>query len=128
MRALDSSFVIDLLRSVPVAVSKAAEFDGTGEIIAIPSPCVAEVVRGAQLSGRREARRTEEFLGQLEVLPLDAPAAHLSGLIAAECGERGREVPLLDCLIAGIVRVHRATLVTRDADFSCVPGLVVETY
>ena len=126
MRAVDSSFVVDLLPSVPAAASKAADLDRDPEIIAIPSPCMAEVVRGAHLVGAPEVRRAEELLAQLEASPRETPAAHAAGVILGECADRGREVPLSDCLIAGIVRTRRLSRVTRDVNFSRISGLVVE--
>ncbi len=128
MRCVDSSFLIDLMRSVPSAVAKASELEKDRQTIAIPAPCVAEVVRGASLGGPRERRQTEELLDQLEVLPLDARSARAAGQLAAECAVRGMDVPLLDCLIGAIARVHEAVLITRDSDFARIPGLVVETY
>lgn len=128
MRCVDSSFVIDLLRGLPAAVARAAELDAEGQVVALPAPCVPEVVRGGHLAGPREVRRTEQLLAQFEILPLDLAAAHTAGRIAVECDARGTRVPMLDCLIAGIVREHHAPLISRDSDFARIPGLLVETY
>lgn len=128
MRCVDSSFLIDLMRSVPSAVAKAGQLERDRQVVAIPSPCVAEIIRGATLGGSKERRLTEELLDQLEVLPLDGRSARAAGLLAAECIGRGTNVPILDCLIAAIAREHEATLITRDADFARIPGLAVETY
>jgi predicted nucleic acid-binding protein len=128
MRCIDSSFLIDLMRAVPLAVEKASHLEKDLQVLAIPSPCVAELIRGANLGGPKERRQTEELLDQLEILPLDGRSARAAGQIAAECATRGRDVPLLDCLIAAIARLHDATLITRDPDFARIPGLAVETY
>ncbi len=128
MRCLDASFLIDLLRSVPSAVTKAAELGRLGETLATPASCVAEVLRGANLGSRREARRTEELLAQLDVLPIDLSVAREAALISVECDRRGIAVPLMDCLVAAAARTQHAPLVTRDADFARIPGLLVETY
>lgn len=39
---------------------------------------------------------------------------------------KGRTLSPADLLIAALVRYHRGVLVTRDRDFSDVPGLAVE--
>jgi tRNA(fMet)-specific endonuclease VapC len=128
VRCVDSSFLIDLMRSVPEAVQKAALLEKDRASLAIPSPCVAEIIRGAALGGSKERRQTDSLLEQLDILPLDGRSARLAGQLAAECALRGRDVPLLDCLIAAIVRTHDATLITRDSDFARIPGVSVETY
>jgi predicted nucleic acid-binding protein len=128
MRCLDSSFLIDLLRSVPAALEKAAELEGVQEVLATPALCAAEVLRGAHLGARREIVRTEELLAQLDVLSFDLEDAREAASISTECHRRGREVPLLDCAVAAVARRHRAPLITRDADFAQIPGLLVETY
>jgi tRNA(fMet)-specific endonuclease VapC len=128
MRCFDSSFLIDLLRSVPAAVLKVSELEKTGEELATPALCAAEILRGARLGAKREIERTEDLLAQLEVLPFDLETAREAANVAAECHKRGRVVPLLDCAIAATARQHRARLVTRDADFARIPGLSIETY
>jgi predicted nucleic acid-binding protein len=102
--------LIDVLRSVPAALEKVVELEGSHEVLATPAPCAAEVLRGAHLGARREIQRTEEFLAQLDVLPLDIDAAREAAIISAECHRRGREVPLLDCAVAAIAKRHRAPL------------------
>jgi tRNA(fMet)-specific endonuclease VapC len=128
MYCADASFLIDLLRGVPAAVQKASDFEARGQLLAIPAPCVAELVRGASIGSSRERERTEELIDTLEILPLDSRSALIAGKIAAESTNRGQEVPLLDCLIAAIAQLAEATLITRDRDFARIPGLTVETY
>ena len=97
-------------------------------MLATATPCLAEVVRGTRFSGKPEREAAEGLLRQLEVLSVDESSARLAGEIAAETVRRGREVGLVDCLIAGVAIAQKATLVTRDTDFSRIPGLSLETY
>lgn len=127
-RYLDTTFLVDLLRGVTPAVDKSLQFKESQETLATPSPCVAEIVRGIAHSSPRIRESAEHLLGQLDIRPLDGRAARLAGTVAAETSRRGEEVNLVDCLVAAIVLSDEGVLVTRDSDFSRVPGLHVETY
>lgn len=116
------------MRSVPSAGAKAGQLERERQVLALPAPCVAEVLRGASLGDSQQRRQTEELLEQLEILPLDGRSARAAGLLSADCLRRGKNVPILDCLMAAIAAGHEATLITRDADFARIPGLAVETY
>jgi len=127
-RLLDTTIVIDLLKGSDNAVEKIRSLQESGDMLATAAPCLAEVVRGTRFSGKLEREAAEGLLRQLEVLPVDERSARLAGEIAAETTRRGKEVGLIDCLIAGVAIVQEATLVTRDTDFSRIPGLSLETY
>jgi tRNA(fMet)-specific endonuclease VapC len=128
MKCLDTTFLIDLLRGAPAAVSQARSIQEAQVVLATPAPCVTELIRGLSKATPRTREAAHLLLDQLEVLPLDKEAARKSGDIAAETTLRGQEVSTVDCLIAGIVVVSRGTLVTRDQDFARIPGLSIETY
>ncbi len=127
-RYLDTTFLIDLLRGVPAAVRKSLLFKDSGEVLAVPAPCVAELVRALAQSSERSRGAAEALLSQLEVGSVDSVAARLAGTVAAETAHRGGEVGMVDCLVAAVVLADQGTLVTRDADFGRVPDLSVETY
>jgi tRNA(fMet)-specific endonuclease VapC len=128
MICADSSFLIDLMRGAPAAIRKAEGIQESGHSLAVPAPCVAELIRGSLLAKGRNRGLTQELLENLEVLPLDFPAAQAAGEMAAETASRGNSVPLLDCMIAAIARNAELTLLTRDPDFARIPGLSIETY
>ena len=94
----------------------------------MPAPCVAELVRGLAQSSPRSRAVAEALLAELEVRPVDDAGARCAGAVAAETSQRGDEVSMVDCLVAGVVIEGEGTLITRDADFGRVPGLSVETY
>ncbi|MDF1485612.1 PIN domain-containing protein [Ramlibacter sp. H39-3-26] len=57
-------------------------------------------------------------------MPFDAAGAHEAAAIRAELESRGLPIGPHDVLIAGTVRAHGATLVTRnEREFSRVPAL-----
>lgn len=71
--------------------------------------------------------RLDAMLDAIPTLAFDDDAAQAYARIVAHAGYSRRK--LLDRMIAAQGLVHRATLVTRDADdFTDVPGLVIERW
>ena len=128
MRCLDASFVIDLLRGDPDAVRKARSFDAAGERTSVAAPALAEILSGAYYKGGPDLTRTLETLASVEVLPVDEAVAAEAGRIGGEQLRRGSKVATVDLLIAAAATLHQHILVTRDAVFSRIPGLAVESY
>lgn len=128
MRALDSTFLIDLLKGDGAAAAKMKEIEALGEPVSLPAPCLAEVLLGAHFKGGELLRDTLEVVARLDVLEVDAAVAGEAGRLGAELLRRGRALPTTDLLIAAAARLGGQILVTRDADFARVPGLAVEGY
>ncbi len=128
MRCLDSTFLIDLLRGEEAAAAKMREMEGLGEGVTLPAPCLAEVLLGAHFKGGALLRDTLDVLARLDILEVDAAVAGEAGRLGAELLRRGQGLPTTDLLIAATARLHGQVLVTRDADFTRIPGLAVEGY
>jgi len=130
--ALDTSFLIDLMRSTPAARARMAGLEASGELASIPSPALYELLAGTLAQkGRSEARRLEAFLSSFPTLPLDREAALRAAEVRVELMDVGREKPHIDVLIAGIALRHSMGLLTRDRDFddiSKATGLKVDHY
>jgi tRNA(fMet)-specific endonuclease VapC len=79
------------------------------------------------LSGAKTSKRNEnimQLLDALQVLNLDVPAADRAAEIRRHLDQKGHGIGLADSLIAGMVMVHRANLLTRnERHFNRVPGL-----
>ena len=127
MRFLDTMFLVDLLAGDPEANWLAEQLRGAGARAATPASCVAELLPSS-LRSRRAAQVAEELLAQLEIVPLDEKSARRAGEVAARSAARGREVAMMDCLVAGIVLTHEGTLISRHSDFARVPGLIHPSY
>ena len=133
MRFLDTTFLVDILRNIPVAIEKLRGLEAAGPLVT--TEVVAyELYLGIQHIGRKrreaEAARIEETLAQTDVLPFDRPSAIRAAELSAELRRRGHTIGILDLLIASTALAHGGeALVTRDAaDFQRVPGILVETY
>lgn len=131
MRLLDTTFLIDVLRKreraheVLESMTTAREPGATTEVNAF------ELFLGAYRRGRLDpARRAavEVLLERLEVLPLNRDGAMRAAELLAKLRAEGRDLGLLDALVAGIALASGfETIVTRDEGFR-VPGLRPQTY
>jgi len=86
--------------------------------------------------GVRRSDRVEElglvvaaFLGNVEVLPFDVPAARRAAQVRGGLAASGTMIGSYDLLIAGHALALGATLVTNNTqEFGRVPGLRVENW
>lgn len=129
---LDTSFVVDLLRSDAAARRKARELDGRREPKILTSPVLYEVLAGLLFTrSRSEAAAFAALAGRYARLPFDEEAASKAAEIRAELLRLGRAKSHVDTMIAGIAGAGRHTLISRDRDFAVLGdavGLLVETY
>ena len=128
MYALDSSFLIDLIRADPRASAKVDEMARAGETAEVPAPALAEMLVGANFGRSDELRRTLELAASLQVADTDRTIAFEAGRLGAELLRKGTPMALPDLLIAATAKVRGHILLSRDAGFARIPGLAVETY
>lgn len=105
----------------------------TAQIAALEGAVLMSVVTRVELEGgvHREPQhaalrraRLDAVLAAIPALPFDDAAASVYAQIVAQAGYSRRK--LLDRMIAAQALLHRATLVTMNADdFADVPGLAV---
>lgn len=127
-RALDTSFLIDLLRGHQGAATKAATLDAEGETLALPAPVLAEFLDGAHFAGGIYLARALQLVAGRDVVPFDKDCSLIAGQLRAELRRRGESLPMIDAMIASTALRHHSVLITRDAGFTRVPGLAVESY
>jgi tRNA(fMet)-specific endonuclease VapC len=89
------------------------------------------VTRFELLAGARDRTAQDLILRLLDTLPtlaLDRPAADRAAEVQVALGRRGGGIGMADSLIAGIVLVHDAMLLTRNRrHFERVEGLKLAT-
>jgi tRNA(fMet)-specific endonuclease VapC len=108
----------------------------TGRVAALDDAVLMSVVTRVELEGgvyREPAHATvrrarlDTMLAAIPALAFDAVAADAYGRIVAHAGYSRRK--LLDRMIAAQALVHRAALVTLNADdFTDIPGLKLEAW
>ena len=127
MPILDTSFLVDLLRSKKEALALLAELEERGAALATTPITALELYRGAFLSAdpERSLAAAKKILAALIVLPLDDEACIVFGALSARLRSEGRRIGDFDEVIASIALSCDREIVTRDGHFSEVSGLVV---
>jgi len=128
VRAVDSTFPIDVLKADSGAIARARSMAERDELAAIPAPALAEILVGAYLRGGALLDTTVSLLNQFEVLVTDQAVAHEAGRLGGEMRRRGASMSAPDLLVAATCMVGNLTLISRDDAFARVPGLTVEHY
>jgi len=130
MPALDTSFIIDLLRGKKEALRKLDEMEAQEIPLSTTEINVLELYRGAYLS-RKTHENLEEIKKLLEcfqVLKLEESVYEVFASLSASLLSRGKAIGAFDELIASIVLCYDEKIITRDNHFKEVPELEVITY
>lgn len=131
MKAVDTTFIIDLLRNNKAAVVKSIDLDKEPMVFTTEANTY-EVVSGIQQNPNKEKalHDIEVLLSKLTVLPLDHKAAIKAGQISGTLLRQGKMIDDIDCLTAGIILTNGCgTIVTRNTKhFERIAELKVETY
>jgi tRNA(fMet)-specific endonuclease VapC len=126
---LDTNVVSDLIRNPQGGV--AARIREVGEAQICTSIIVAAELRyGAAKKGSpRLTAQLEAVLGGLEVLPFEAPADAVYGLIRARLEQAGRPIGGNDLLVAAQSVALGCTIVTdNEGEFARIDGLACENW
>jgi len=124
---LETSFFIDFLRGKEPAIEI---YGRISKYNLLTTSIVAwEILRGPKLAGRvKEYNDAVRLLERLPVLPYTLASAKIAANIEFELKKEGREVNLIDVLIAAIAIENNSTLVTRDEGYKHIEELQVESY
>ncbi len=129
---LDSSFMVDLIRSDPDAKRKAKALDARREPKLLSTPVLYGIASGLLCTrSRSEAAAFQRLSANYTIVSFDELSAIRAAEIRAELMKLGKVKSHVDTMIAGIAAAGRHTLVSRDTDFAsiaAVVGLAVESY
>lgn len=129
---LDSSFLVDLIRSDPDAKRRAKELDARREPKLLSTPVLYEIASGLLYTrSRSEAAAFQRLSANYTIVPFDELSAIKAAEIRAELMKLGKVKSHVDTMIAGIAAAGRHTLVSRDANFQVISeavGLAIEPY
>ena len=126
---LDTNIISDLIRNPQGRAAK--RIAKVGESSICTSIIVAAELRyGCAKSGSTRLRKAiEDLLGEISVLPFEAPADVEYGALRAALETGGTPIGSNDLLIAAHARATGSTIVTANADeFRPVRGLKVENW
>ncbi len=130
MPALDTSFIVDLLRGKEEALHKLAEMEVEGVSFSTTEINVLELYRGAYLSGKTHQNLEEirKLLECFQVMELEESVYEVFASLSARLLSEGKPIGAFDELIAAITLLQEGQIVTRDDHFKKVPGLEVISY
>lgn len=101
-----------------------------GDSFAIPTPVLSEFLYGVGLLPRRD--ENQALWGQLAdnfgYYHVDRHDAEAAAELRLRLRAAGRQLALVDALVAVVALRHGLTLLTTDADFAAVPGLPQENW
>jgi len=126
---LDTNIISELIRQPQGKAAK--RIARVGEDAVCTSIIVAAELRyGCVKSGSpRLTKAVEDLLGEIEVLPFDAPADAEYGFVRCELEAAGTPIGGNDLLMAAHARSINAIVVTGNTiEFRRVPGLRVENW
>ena len=122
---LDSTFLIDHLRSDPAALTRLDQLYSSGDDPIVTAITMTEVWAGRRMEGDPAI---EGFLRFFEYVHAGPRTARLAGEWRAHAREIGRALDAPDALIAATAFDLEATVLTRNVrDFELTP-VRVETY
>lgn len=126
---LDTNIVIYTMKKRPPKVQK--RFEAHDGQMAISSVTYAELVFGCERSSdpKRNFAILEGFVGRIEILSFDQPAAEHFGEIRAVLYAKGQPIGPYDMMIAAHARAQGLVLVTNNQkEFRRVDGLRLENW
>ncbi len=96
----------------------------------LPIIAISELFYGAENPQRvnDNIERVNTILERYEILFCDLNTAHEYGKMVTLLRHKGRKIPQNDMWITAIARQNNLTLVTRDAHFNEVDGLMTLTW
>ncbi len=127
----DTSFVIDVLKNDPGAVSRLEELEQNRIPEKLSSVTVLELFEGIyHLQNQRdELSRVLEIARTKHIIPADGRIMEEAGKLSGTLLREGEEIDREDCIIAASALREDEPVLTRNRKhFERVPGLSVETY
>lgn len=125
---LDPAFVIDYLHGLASARDRFSRAGANAGSMHLCAPAVAELRRSAEFRSPAYRRRIDELVDSLDWLDLDTPSCEWAARIASDLASRGERLPGTDLFVAAIALRHGHGVLTRNPEYSRVPGLRLESY
>ncbi len=128
VRALDTPFLIDVLRGHRGPGAKVKASDAAEEVLADSAPVLADLLDGAHVAGGPYLARAMPRISECHVIPFDRECSLVAGESRAEPRARGEPLPRIDARNVATALRHRCVLATGAVGSGRVPGLAVEAY
>ena len=131
MKCLDTTFLIDFLKSDKNAINKALEIKD--DLLITTSVNVFEVLLGIYRKKETAQNKLDQFkklIANLNIVNFDVESSFKASKIEADLISQGKEINAMDSLVAGtMISKGCDTVITRDKEhFERIKGLKAETY
>jgi predicted nucleic acid-binding protein len=120
---LDTSILIELLRSNAVVQAGVDSLLDRGYSLATSTACVAELYGGLRLG---EEQATGQLIASLNCFPLTEDIAKLAGELKASCSRAGRTHGIVDMMIAATALQLGYSVATENRRDFEVPSLELQ--
>jgi tRNA(fMet)-specific endonuclease VapC len=126
----DTNHAIAHLNADPRLVPHMEAAKHAGESFSIPTVVLGELYFGAYASQRvtENLAKLAAFTATLPIHELDAATAEEFGRLKAEQRLKGKPIPTADAQIAATARRRGLVLLSDDAHFEGIAGLVVQNW
>ena len=115
MRCVDTDFLIDVLNNEPKVRNLVNELDDNKEYFTT-SISLFELQAGAYQLGKKKLKAAQLLLSRFHIFEFNRFAADEAARIYADLRKKGKEIPMRDAMIAGIVKVNGCSLITKDTN------------
>ncbi|GGG91369.1 nucleic acid-binding protein [Parapedobacter pyrenivorans] len=123
---LDTNIVIELFKGNPDIIKQLGDLP----LVKVPSIVLGELLLGAYRSSNpnKHLSQINGFLKKCELIGTNANTADAYALVKTDLLNKGKPIPENDIWIAAIAKQYNLTLVTSDAHFRQIEGLVIENW
>jgi hypothetical protein len=129
MPVADTSFLIDIMRRDPAALSVYHEYEMQEIALSTTVITAMELFKGAYISkNRRNVEKAEQILALFTILPFDEMMFPVFGRLSAGLCLSGNPIGDFDEVIGAMTLCHDGEIITRDRHFEKVPELKVIGY
>jgi tRNA(fMet)-specific endonuclease VapC len=127
MVVLDTDIMVSLLKDEEAASEKIEALEQSGEKICTTVVTAYELLKGAQISTRREENLAlvRDLISNVDVLSLSIRACEQASRIYKRSRQLGKLIGEFDILIAAITISSDQKLVSKDGDFKSIQGLEI---
>lgn len=127
---LDTNHLSPLVTATHPVRGHVLERAAAGDSFAIATPALSEFLFGIGQTARREENQSswQAMADSFAYYHIDRLDAEAAAALRLHLRSTGRQLALVDALVAVIALRHGLTLLTTDSDFAAIPGLPQENW
>ena len=126
MACMDTNIVIDFLKGKTTVTDKISSLENEGYEFTISPITVYEVLFGSRFYNPKEISQVEQFFDSLTILDFNYECANVASIIHSTSMQAGRDIGVMDSLIAATAWIHDEQMLTNDNHFNIINSLGVK--